>query len=298
MPKTVASAALNAFVQMSDIDDLAATLGLHPSNNGTGLQDTFREELAPVLTLIADAYHGDRNKCFAVGDRHATAELPFSDIDMKGAYPVAQAYFRPVDWSNVEYTTDVDDLTILDRMTFATVAFQFPAGVRFPSLSCDGGGYGLVYPHSGTTTATGAELFVARSQGATFKVHAGVRLNWRDAAAERPFVAFAATTSTIRARHPQGLATGKAGENRRQCRLRQDLARHSRSAMAAKTPETVRLPHRRIQGPRTLKDQFAACRRLHGWPGPGTVVGNPVGASRSCVGDHRRNRRSVVRCGG
>ena len=42
MPKTVASAAVNAFVQMSDIADLAATLGLHPSNNGTGLQDTFR----------------------------------------------------------------------------------------------------------------------------------------------------------------------------------------------------------------------------------------------------------------
>ena len=206
--------------------------------------------------------------------------------------------FRPVDWSNVEYTTDVDDLTILDRMTFATVAFQFPAGVRFPSLSCDGGDYGLVYPHAGTTTATGAELFVARSQGATFKVHAGVRLNWRDAAAERPFVAFAATTSTIRARHPKGSPLeklAKTAANAGYGKTSQGIAglqwqpKH-RKLFKLSAPEDTRTSNaqrsvRRMSPPTRLAWSGHCCRKS-------------CRASRSCVGDHRRNRRSVVRCGG
>ena len=50
-------------------------------------------------------------------------------------------------------------------MTFASVEFQFPSDTKFPSLPCDGEGYGFVYPLSGKAVVTGAELVVALTQG-------------------------------------------------------------------------------------------------------------------------------------
>ncbi len=204
MAKTLGSAAANTLVAMSDIAPLAATLGLHESENGMKLTKDFREELAATLTLVADTFHGARNECFAVGDRYATEELPFNDVDLKGAYPVAQAYCRPIEWDRVEHTKNIDELAVLDRMTFASVAFQFPPDTKFPSLPCDGDGYGLVYPHSGKTVVTGAELLVAASQGATFKIHAGVRLPWLNEDGPRPFVDFVVAVNKLRGRYPKG----------------------------------------------------------------------------------------------
>ena len=112
--------------------------------------------------------------------------------------------FRQLDWSNTEHTTDLSRLAVLDVVTFARVRFQFPPGTRFPSLPIDGGDYGLIYPLSGESCATGPELLVALGQGATIEVVEGVVVPWQDADGPRPFLEFTKLINQERARHLKG----------------------------------------------------------------------------------------------
>jgi hypothetical protein len=158
------------------------------------------EQLLAIRGLAADCFHGGRNECF----EHGVYRTSASDWDLKGAYTSALAMFRQLDWSATEHTIDLSRLVALDVVTFARVKFQFPPGTRFPSLPVDADDYGLVYPLSGESCATGPELVVALGQGATIQVIEGVVVPWQDADGPRPFLEFTKVINLERAKYPKG----------------------------------------------------------------------------------------------
>ena len=102
-------------------------------------------------------------------------------------YTSALAMFRQLDWSGTEHTIDLSRLAALDVVTFARVKFQFPPGTRFPSLPVDADDYGLVYPLSGESCATGPELVVALGQGATIQASKALSCRGRTPTAHARF---------------------------------------------------------------------------------------------------------------
>ena len=58
-------------------------------------------------------------------------------------------------------TTDIDVLANVAALSVARVSFKFPDDTRFPSLPVRAGDRGLIYPLSGVSYCTGAELVVA-----------------------------------------------------------------------------------------------------------------------------------------
>jgi hypothetical protein len=189
-----------AFIKSGDTRLLASVLGRKTSANGAMGKEAL-PELAAHQALMADAFHGGWNECHSVGlyGPEDSAGRDSTDIDLHGAYTTALAFAREIDWANVESIKDLDRLATLDAMTFAAVDFEFPKDTRFPSLACDSGDYGLVFPLSGSTVVTGPELVVALNQGAKIIVRAGVRLNFLDADGLRPFASTAQAINKQRA---------------------------------------------------------------------------------------------------
>lgn len=133
-------------------------------------------EAAATTNLCSDAFHGGRNECHAVGIFGDGA--PFYDWDECGAYTTAMAHFRSIDWAHVEHTKDLERLAVCDPLTYATVDFEFPDSVKYPSLPVQTDKYGIIFPLRGSTTTVGPELLVALNQGARIVVRVGMRLNW------------------------------------------------------------------------------------------------------------------------
>ena len=164
-------------------------------------------EARAIQALAADAYHGGRNEAFVHGIFTATPERPFVDYDLKGCYTTAMAPFSTLDWVSIEHTKEVSRLAVLEDPSVAKVDFEFPEGARFPCLPVNTGDGGLVYPLSGSTTATGPELLLAVNLGARLVVRAGVRVPWEEPdmdRAERPFRDFAQFINRERAAYPKG----------------------------------------------------------------------------------------------
>ena len=164
-------------------------------------------EARAIQSLAADAYHGGRNEAFVHGIFTATPERPFIDYDLKGCYTTAMAGFRTLDWAAIEHTTDLSRLAVLEDPTVASIDFEFPDSTRFPCLPVNTGDGGLVYPLSGSTTATGPELLLAVNLDARITVRAGARVPWEEPdmdRAERPFRDFAQLVNRERAAHAKG----------------------------------------------------------------------------------------------
>ena len=236
-PHTIGSMAVAKFEQLVKTlpdFDLLQFLG----KQRVGRKNEPLDQLLAVRGLAADCFHGGRNECF----EHGVYRTPAFDWDLKGAYTSALAMFRQLDWSGTEHTTDLSRLAVLDAVTFARVKFQFPPGTRFPSLPVDADDYGLIYPLSGESCATGPELVVALGQGATIKVIEGVVVPWQDADGPRPFLEFTKAHQPGTRQAPQRLAAGAAGEGGRQQRLRKDGAGRRESQVGAAYQAGLRHP--------------------------------------------------------
>ena len=198
---TIGSMAVSKFEQLASAlpdFDLLRFLGMQR----LGRKKELLEQMVLVYGLAADSFHGGRNECFEHGIYRTSA----FDWDLKGAYTSALAMFRQFDWDRSEHTTELARLAVLDAATIARVKFQFPVATRFPSLPVDAGDYGLVYPLSGESCATGPELVVALAQGAKIDVLEGAIVPWLDDAGLRPFKEFARFINEQRALHPKGSA--------------------------------------------------------------------------------------------
>jgi len=155
------------------------------------------ESLTRIVPEASNCYHGGRNEAFRLGLTPPGVKL--YDLDVRSAYTSAMAMILTPDWASTRPTTDIGELAIVDAaMTFAEVAFRFPSDTRFPSLPVRAGDRGLVYPLSGVSFCTGAELVVARAHGARIDVVAGWRVDWAPAS-KSPFEAFTRNINRIRA---------------------------------------------------------------------------------------------------
>lgn len=217
-PKTTASLGVRSLMAHTSIMDIADCMGRSVTLKGK-LGDPH-PMMDQIQAMCADAYKGGCNLSFANGLWRAGDGCAWGDVDQRGAYGTAQAFFRPIDPSNIFETRDLDDLATLERMTFARIRFDFsaaPKEVHFPTIAVDANmrinpetgrreflNYGLVFPISGETVCTGPELVVARNLGCAIEVIAGVVIPWRDPDGVRPFVQFASLVNETRKRYGKG----------------------------------------------------------------------------------------------
>lgn len=146
------------------------------------------QELYPEANGVFDAalrgYVGARNECFMFGPWR---NGPYTDYDLRGAYPTSMAAIRMPDWKNTRRLFDGDEFAP-DSLVVAYIEFEFPKSVRFPVFACDGKDRGLIFPRTGKTYAWGPELFVAKNLGARIEIKEGFIIPWLDQ--RRPFAAF------------------------------------------------------------------------------------------------------------
>ncbi len=185
---------------MDRIVDVVAALGLSPDGYFGYERRRGKRHILTRLTTIwpfaANCYHGGRNEAYRVGLTPKGTQL--FDVDIKSAYTTALAMARVPDWESAKPENNIERLAVIDdAMTYARAKFWFPDETRFPSLPIRAGDRGLIYPLSGVSWCTGAELVVALAQGARIVVEEGWRVDWVEGSA-RPFVAFTRRINAIR----------------------------------------------------------------------------------------------------
>jgi hypothetical protein len=90
-------------------------------------------QLAPLIAIAAQAYHGGYNVAPALG--FSPEEKGLADLDIRSAYPTALSFIALPDWRTARHCTDLDHLAVIDTaMTAALVEFRFPNETRFPCL--------------------------------------------------------------------------------------------------------------------------------------------------------------------
>ncbi len=120
-------------------------------------------------TFASECYHGGRNEQFWFGPGF---EDEWTDHDLSGAYPTAMALIGFPDWRNIRTSTRVSDFTA-ETLGMASVEFEFPKRVRFPTLPVRTEN-GLVFPRKGTSNCGAPEIALAKSLGAKLVIKFGV----------------------------------------------------------------------------------------------------------------------------
>ena len=135
-------------------------------------------QLAPLIAIAAQAYHGGYNVAPALG--FSPEEKVLADLDIRSAYPTALSFIGLPDWRTARHCTDLDHLAVIDvAMTAALVEFRFPNETRFPCLPVRASSdRGLIHPLEGISWCTGPELVVAIGMGAEIIVKDGYRVDW------------------------------------------------------------------------------------------------------------------------
>lgn len=149
--------------------------------------------------FIANCYHGGRNECYRFGP---TTEDVWNDFDLVGAYPSGLVDIRHIDYSAVRTTKNLTDFKG-HVMGFALVNFAHPDSVRFPVLPVRHEKLGLVFPLSGMSYCTAAEIDVALTLGCEIEIIHGVVYPWREGDS-RIFEPFTRRIRELRSRHPKG----------------------------------------------------------------------------------------------
>lgn len=199
IPATLGAAGVRRFKQQFDKGELDRLLGYEVIKNGSGRNRVPLPIIADHFAFFADCFHGARNEAYTAGYSEVGSII---DIDLAGAYTTAMAGIRTPDWDETMMTTDMGVLADVAALSVARVGFKFPDDTRFPSLPVRAGDRGLIYPLSGVSYCTGAELAVALKLGAHITVEHGVIVPYADD--ERPFARFTTTINEIRAAHPKG----------------------------------------------------------------------------------------------
>ena len=121
------------------------------------------------------AFYGGYNQSFSFGP---CTEGPYTDVDLRSAYPVAMATYPDLDFSQpIKRICDVDlkevDSSLFDTYTvgFGVVDFMFPENTYAPCIPIkDAKGRGLVFPLSGTSVHVSLpEVKLAIKMGANIR---------------------------------------------------------------------------------------------------------------------------------
>jgi len=120
-------------------------------------------------SFAVEGYHGGRNEAFYFG---ASSERDWRDIDLVGAYSTAMATLGMIKWDTIRFTKELKNFT-LSRVGIARVKFRFPPDTRFPGLPVRVDD-NLIFPMSGETVVTAAEIAVAIEQGCKIEILKGL----------------------------------------------------------------------------------------------------------------------------
>ncbi|RWB20405.1 MAG: hypothetical protein EOQ40_15170 [Mesorhizobium sp.] len=123
------------------------------------------------LEFVSEAYHGGRNEQFLYGICDAGI---WRDHDLSSAYPTAMTLLCKPDWERIERDVAIEEIELLD-LAFASVDFEFPRAVRFPTLPVRTAN-GIIFPRKGRACCAAPELVLARQLGAELKLRRSVRV--------------------------------------------------------------------------------------------------------------------------
>ena len=195
-PATIGAASVNLLRSIADRRglDLDGFLGYGGRGRGRALLPAVGDH----LTTYAECFHGGRNEAFWLGYSPRGA---IYDLDLSSAYLTAMSQLREPAWQLTEVTRDINAL-LAEGLGFARVRFEFPARTPFPCLPVRGGERGLIFPLSGVSWCTAAELALARELDARLTIEHGVFVPW--ASEMRPLEAFATEVKALRDRHAKG----------------------------------------------------------------------------------------------
>ncbi|RVC47429.1 MAG: hypothetical protein E5V60_03600 [Mesorhizobium sp.] len=123
------------------------------------------------LDFVSEAYHGGRNEQFMYG---ICDEGIWRDHDLSSAYPTAMTLLCKPDWEKIERDVALEEIELLD-LAFASVDFEFPVSVRFPTLPVRTAN-GIIFPRKGRACCAAPELVLARQLGAKLEKRYSVRV--------------------------------------------------------------------------------------------------------------------------
>lgn len=126
-------------------------------------------EVERHISVATECYHGGRNEQFWFGPAF---EDDWTDYDLAGAYPTAMAMIGMPDWRNSYVSLKLSDFTA-STLGVATVEFEFPAKVRFPTMPVRTDN-GLVFPLKGVSDCAAPEIALAKALGAKLTIKHGV----------------------------------------------------------------------------------------------------------------------------
>ncbi|TPI27178.1 hypothetical protein FJW07_31490 [Mesorhizobium sp. B3-1-9] len=123
------------------------------------------------LDFVSEAYHGGRNEQFMYG---ICDEGIWRDHDLSSAYPTAMTLLCKPIWEKIERDVAIDKIDALD-LAYASVDFEFPHSVRFPTLPVRTAN-GIIFPRKGRACCAAPELALARQLGAKLELRRSVRV--------------------------------------------------------------------------------------------------------------------------
>jgi hypothetical protein len=257
VPATLGAAGVRMFKQNAGGGSAVnRLLGMERIKNGKNWVRVPVPTIADHYSFFADCYHGARNEAYTAGYSDVGDII---DVDLAGAYTTAMAGIRTPAWEATVATTDIAVLANVSALSVARVQFQFPKGTRFPSLPVRAGERGLVYPLSGMSYCTGAELVVALEQGADVTVEHGVFVPFADDV--RPYANFTKTINGIRTAHPKG-------------NLFERMAKEIGNSLYGKTAqgvETMKARSDKVQGRRVFSTETGGMMTL-----PPSAISQPL----------------------
>ena len=125
--------------------------------------------------FATETYHGGRNEQFWFGPGF---EDDWYDYDLQSAYPTAMALIGLPKWKKIRVIEKKKQLENIafDELCFVCVKFKFPDTVRYPVLPVRSISSNLIFPLEGESYCTIAELRLAESLGATYKLEYAVHV--------------------------------------------------------------------------------------------------------------------------
>ncbi|KAI0994217.1 hypothetical protein K3495_g13964, partial [Podosphaera aphanis] len=181
-------------------------------------------DLGQSLPYFIANYKGGRNESFMYG---IDKETTWYDYDLTSAYTTCMAYMGDPDYRKLRFLdkAGVESLkpcAVLSGYLIVKTDFEFPEGVKYPSIACYVDKTTTAYPRKGKAFLTGFEYLTASSQGCQFEISSGVYIPFKksedvedsegivDLIAQRrhftnpPFFGIMQTVQSLRRGYPKG----------------------------------------------------------------------------------------------
>lgn len=163
----------------------------------TERKTVYTEKAQWNIDFVTDTYHGGRNEQFMFG---VAPEGDWRDLDLSSAYTTAMSLIGTPQWDELRHVSDLSEIDMLD-LAFASVDFEFPESVRFPTLPVRTES-GIIFPRKGHSNCGAPEICLAQQLGARLSLDYALIV---PTDAKRPvFSSFIRDCINRRNEHPKG----------------------------------------------------------------------------------------------